>query len=108
MSMCTLKTFRRLRRQVADTILAVFSRTDSHVMDVDGVTADGAAADQQGENNGHGQATAEEPSRFERVADDYPDVFREPTGMPPERDIEHRIELEQDSRRSPVDRPSGQ
>ena len=32
--------------------------------------------------------------RMEKVADEFPDVFEEPAGQPPVRDIEHGIELE--------------
>ena len=32
--------------------------------------------------------------RYERIADEYGDVFEEPTGQPPKRHVEHRIELE--------------
>ena len=33
--------------------------------------------------------------RINQVADEFPDVFEEPTGMPLERGTEHKIELEE-------------
>ena len=49
-----------------------------------------APAGQQGE--------AALAKRIEEVADEYPDVFQEVKGMPPKRDMEHKIELEGDGR----------
>ena len=38
-------------------------------------------------------STASEPSRWSKLVEEYSDVF-EPPGMPAERDIVHKIELE--------------
>ena len=38
-----------------------------------------------------------EAARYEHVVSDFSDVFQDPTGRPPERHIEHRIQLETES-----------
>ncbi|KAK9800185.1 hypothetical protein WJX73_005436 [Symbiochloris irregularis] len=62
-----------------------------------------SVGDQAGTQVEEGAAkTAKTPlaARIEKLADEFPDVFEEPTGLPPERDIEHTIDLEPGSRPS--------
>lgn len=44
------------------------------------------------------EATTRTQRRYELIADQYPDVFEEIPGLPPERDTQHRTELEADAK----------
>ena len=99
--MCTHTQLKRMLKQKEHTafvgVIRSVSSSDESVTELAVMNpteeVEGPAGDAQ-QVSLHAISRRDDSDRFERVADQFPDVFAEPTGQPPARHILHKIELE--------------
>ena len=89
--LCSITQLERDLRRGCESWLMLLHPT-SHVAAMEASTCAGVEGSEECTAS-EPSCTASEPSRWSKLVEEYSDVF-EPPGMPAERDIVHKIELE--------------